>query len=235
LAVVQIIDSPLDGSSLVRVVSSTLFKPNPRRLDPSAPHFDPNVWVYTLNVDTRNKELTSGRDNFRFGLIATSRFGLSSAEGGVPSHPKAISVAIVSKVPRPLTTWPEEEIEFKANQTQVVAFDLYAPMGTLSFAATPKGDGVLDAPTIDNKCNKSLPGTAECKCVKASSSIHRGRVGRYSCTMTWTPPDPNADGSNRYPIFFSVVNRNSWRSSETARGGFIRYVKVVPSIGQEGE
>ena len=220
LTVVQTDNTPRDGSSLVRLVPSTRDNPNPHRLDPNDPTFDPNLWIYTLTIDARGKELTSSRDNFKFGLIATSRFGLPSAEGGVPSKPKPLSIAIITKVPKPLTTWPDKVIFFKANQETIFSFDMYAPFGALAYNSTPEGDGILDKPDIKEKCNESLPGTATCTCVKEKS-------WRFHCTMTWTPGDPDPD-VDKYPVAFSVINRNGFRRSNSARGEFLKYVKIVP-------
>ncbi|MCC7403268.1 MAG: hypothetical protein IT288_02625 [Bdellovibrionales bacterium] len=221
ITVVQTDDTYRDGASLVSLVPSTSDNPNPRRLDPSDPTYDPNLWIYKMRVNARNRELTSSRDNFKFGLIATSRFGLPSAEGGVPSQPKGLSIAVITKVPRPLTTWGEDVIEFKTGVAAVYTWDIYSPMGALNFRSSPEGDGDLDAPTIAIKCNADMPGPAECKCTKAAS-----QSWRYNCRMTWTPGAIDPD-KEKYPIAFRAVNRNRFRNSDAEPAEFLKYVKIV--------
>ncbi|MCB0385404.1 MAG: hypothetical protein KDD43_08430, partial [Bdellovibrionales bacterium] len=220
LTVVQTDDSARDGSHLVRLAPSTRDNPNPRRLDPADPTYDPNLWIYTLKVDARNKELTTSRESFKFGLIATSRFGLPSAEGGVPSKPKAVSVAVVSKTPKPLTTWPDVEIEFKANQETTFTWDLFSPLGGLTFRSSPEGDGDLEEPEILEKCSEELPGVAKCTCLKAEP-------WRYHCRMTWTPPTAEP-GKEEFQIAFRVVNHGRFRPTDRETGEFLKTVKIVP-------
>ncbi|MBK7843555.1 MAG: hypothetical protein IPJ71_07635 [Bdellovibrionales bacterium] len=245
LTFVQIENTLRDGSSLIRLANSTTSKPNPVRMDPKDPKYDPNVWIYSLIVDARDKELTGGRDLFSFGLIATSRFGRPSAEGGVPSKPRLVSLPIISKVPRALTTWPDAILQVKENERTVINFDVYAPIGALGFRAQPEGDGVLDPVEIKENCHPLMPGTAECKCV-------RDKSWRYQCTMTWQPPKSQETPPNdptptlpsarltslevkldvradlgRYPIAFRVINRNAYRPSDFEVSEFVRHVEIV--------
>lgn len=241
LTFVQIENTLRDGSSLIRLANSTTSKPNPVRMDPKDPKYDPNVWIYSLIVDARDKELTGGRDLFNFGLIATSRFGRPSAEGGVPSKPRLVSLPIISKVPRALTTWPDTILQVKENERAVINFDVYAPIGALGFRAQPEGDGVLDPVEIKKNCHPLMPGTAECKC-------SRDKSWRYQCTMTWQPPKSQETPPNdptptppsarltsfdvkaeleRYPIAFRVINRNAYRPSDFEISEFVRHVEIV--------
>ncbi|MCB0363899.1 MAG: hypothetical protein H6624_09845 [Bdellovibrionaceae bacterium] len=220
LTVVQTEDTARDGSHLVRLMPSTRDNPNPRRLDPADPTYDPNLWIYTLRVDARNKELTTSRENFKFGLIATSRFGLPSAEGGVPSKPKAVSVAIVSKTPKPLTSWPDEVVEFKANEQTTFTWDVFSPLGGLSFRSSPEGDGDLEDPQVLETCAEGLPGVAKCSCAKAEP-------WRYHCRMTWTPPTAEP-GKDEFNVAFRVVNRGRFRPTDKETSEFLKKVKIVP-------
>ncbi|MCB0362262.1 MAG: hypothetical protein KDD35_06055 [Bdellovibrionales bacterium] len=237
LTIVQIKNSSHDGSSLVSLSRPTWNDTNPHRMDKDDPDYDKNLWVFDLVIDTRNKELTSSRDIFNFGLIATSRFGLASAEAGVPSDPRVVNIPIISKVPKAITTWPDEVIKINEGEKSIFSFDVYSPMAALSFRGQPEGDGYLDPIEIKENCNPNLDlaGKAECKCIKAKS-------WRYQCTFTWTPdstmPPPLPSSlqnltisvsENTYPIAFRAINRNPYRTTDMEVSEFVKLIQFVKS------
>lgn len=239
LMVVRSPNSFHDGSHLITLDSPRWDLVNPRRMDRYDPQYDPSIWIYQLTIDTRYKELTSSRDVYGFGLIAVSRFGLASAEGNIPSTPKIIELPIVTRVPKALTTWPDDIIEFKEGEKTVFSFDVYAPISQVGFRSEPQGDGILDPVEIKANCHQDLPGDAECRCIKANS-------WRYNCTMSWLPPlttNPTLDSDGTplgskaislapalplvYPVAFRVTNRSLFGSRNTEVSEFVKKVSIV--------
>jgi hypothetical protein len=150
-----------NGASLVSLDPSVAFAPNPRQ-DPS----DKTKWIFSLTIDTRGRELTSGRDTFEFGLAAYSRFGEASVESRQ-------SIQITTSILHPVITWVDP-IEMTAGQDNTFNFTIYDPN---SLVYPTAGESRIKV-QWDTMCS-SLPGTATCACSPQKS----GSV--QVCSIHW--------------------------------------------------
>jgi hypothetical protein len=158
--------------------------------DPAQDPNDPTKFIFTLTLDLKNKVVTSGATTLTFGLIATSRFGESSA-------PSSYNVRIVSGIGDAEMSWSENDpIIVIAGLQNVVNFTVY----------DPKGAGNLTA-NFDTRCTSELGADATCTCKALSSSGSSTQL----CTITWKAVA--GIFSSDYSISISSFNQSRFDSS----------------------
>lgn len=155
-------------------------------------------WIFDLQIDLRDIEITKSEDTLQFGLMSVSRFGRSSA-------PKSVPVKIKTLVSEPIISWPSgSSITFVAGQPNVATFTIMDPKSEgkvrLTFTQCPVG---------------KTPAVCRCQAVGQTQS---------TCTIEWRPDKADAAYN---PVSGTVYNDSPiWGEQPTSRT-FQRDIRVI--------
>ncbi len=188
---------PLDISGLVTMQDAD---PNPVQ-DPT----NKQQWIFKMQLDLqvppdkRGRDFTRTQETFKFGLLAVSQFGRSSA--------KDFDASIITDVMKPDASWvdPITAVAGQENLIQFTVFDPYAE-GALFVEFTTRID--------------QLPGVGISKC-KTSS-----REGNVLCQISWKPL---ATTTGDIPITFEATNKSKVPGDiKFIKEVFTKTIHVIP-------
>lgn len=131
------------------------------KLEPKEHNKEQGLWTFDVALDIRDQEMVRGIDNFEFGIVAVSRFGVRSLL-------KKGSVQIVNRVSEPVITW-DKSVQVNQDEHVLFNFDVFSPKSIVD----PGGPNA----TLDEKvfvdelqCGKLQ---AFCKCETKSRGFRR--------------------------------------------------------------
>lgn len=170
LMVVSVNQGNLNASGYVYEFAPTVWNEKNPEQDP----LDPTKWVFTMVLDLKNqdgtaREVTRNLETFQFGLVASSRFGNSSA-------PEIVSAPIATTLREPVTSWiSKAPVQIVAGQENTINFTVYDVNQEAKVTVLP------------TRCDL-LPGVPSCTCVPQD----REETSQL-CTIRWKPPMTHVD------------------------------------------
>lgn len=139
----------------------SLVQPGWGNTNPTVDPNDKHLWVFKLNVDARDREVTASESLLSFGLIAVSRFGRSSS-------PENVDVRFLTNVRKPVISW-KDTLNFVGGRDVLINFNVFDPQseGRVLFRF--------------DRC-VTLPGSPYCTCAQQGAN-------NLLCTIRWKVPD----------------------------------------------
>ncbi|MCB0421476.1 MAG: hypothetical protein KDD61_10805, partial [Bdellovibrionales bacterium] len=175
------------------------------------------LWTFKLALDLRDQDVVRGVDDFQFGIVAISRFGVKSLT-------EKVDLKVVNRVSEPVITW-DSDIEAKVGEHLVFNFDVFSPKSVVDITGGPNASidekvelnqftcgGVF---VNDCKCNTVVRGFRRIHCT-VNRVLQVGDEGRYDFHISATVKNPYEPRDNRQ---FKVMRRIAVQPAGTSSLG----------------